>query len=266
MRHVKAIKEELLSQSKYEEALGAIDELLEFAPYNLEALKLKAQLLEAQGKYAEATRCWVKVLEIEPEDPQALDFSKRFYLEEEEKLFFSEELNNNNYIFFVYPKKLVRSSIVGFVGCMVFLFLVSKINMFYSFFADIQVMLISFVILVLLPWMFIIYSYFKSLNYILLNIIGIKLVTKSKSYFYKWDDIDTMGLFFHDLSEDIPSLDLIIIPKHQKMEVICIDFTYYRSSIRAKYHLVKIFEILGHKLINAPKNSINIKDRKILYF
>ena len=93
MIHVKQIKT-LVDSGQRDEALAAIENLLVLGPSNLEALKIKAFLMESAGKFEEEYKIWQRVLEVDSEDQEAMAYLFRKQMEDREHFHFSEKLQS----------------------------------------------------------------------------------------------------------------------------------------------------------------------------
>ncbi len=77
--------QDAIDRGQFDEAHGALEELLRLGPKNLEALKKKAALFSFEGKFSEEGAVWRKILEVDPEDKEAVDYFHRSFIEEREK-------------------------------------------------------------------------------------------------------------------------------------------------------------------------------------
>ena len=91
MMHVKQIRN-MIDNGSYDEALSTIDNLLLLGPHNLDALKLKAFLLEGKGYFHDALRVWLHVAQVAPDDEDAIAYVQTKQLEDKEHYYFTDEL------------------------------------------------------------------------------------------------------------------------------------------------------------------------------
>ena len=122
MSHVAKIKS-MLDQGEVNEAQDALENLLELGPNNVEALKLKAFLYMAQGRFNEEEKVWQKVFEVDQEDPDAIEFLQRKHMEDREHYYFTDILPEGGRRYLAYPRTLVNISLIGLIGCISFLLL-----------------------------------------------------------------------------------------------------------------------------------------------
>lgn len=239
MQHVKQIRD-LIDQGDISKANSALENLLELGPNNIEALKLRAQLLNMEGRYSDEARIWDQVHSIDPEDPDGVAFVLRCHLEERENVFFSEEIPGAGRRFITYPRMLITTSMLGLVGCLVFLTM-SKASLKFPFLAAPTTMLACFSFLVLLPWAVIIWSYFRTPRYLFVHKLGVTLAKRFGKTQWLWQDFSKVVLAHHgDAASDSQTLlTLVFVPKDPTTIAIVVDLTPDRGTIRARTALVR---------------------------
>ncbi len=240
MRHVNAIKD-IVAEGRFEEAHRALEDLLELGPNNLEALKLKAALFEHVGRFEEEWMVWRRILESDNEDEDAIDFFQRTQLEDREHYYFTDPLPGGGRKFLTYPRALVTVSFIGLIGCVCFLLLTrsggGKLTQ------SPEILLATFLALVLSPWIAIIYLYVKTIRCINVSKSGFEVSTRFKSFTYAWPTISHIYLA-HSENPDTPDLRLIVVPQDKSQPSLSIDFGEESSPVRARRHLVQ--EIRDH--------------------
>lgn len=236
MVHVKQIKDQL-ARGEEAQAEVAIERLLGLGPKNIEALKLKAQLLKNAGKYDDEFGVWEKVIQIDNEDPEALVFFQRRFMEEQERYYFIDELPGQAKRFHTYPRSMVKTSLIGLLSCSVFLFLPAAADD-YPFIRSQAFLLTSFGLLVILPWLGIIWAFIHSLRYVLLTENGLRIATRLRSFDLKWDDISEV--YVVRSGDAFNGLCLVLRPNDSLAKPsLALDISEDNSSLRAKAYLLK---------------------------
>ena len=225
----------MIEQGQYDAALSNIENLLLLGPHNLDALKLKAFFMEGKGYFHDALRVWLEIAQIAPDDEDALAFVQTKQLEDKEHYYFTDELPDGGRRFMAYPRSLLKISLWGLVGCLLFLFGVR--------FAESQSMALtplymslSFLVLVIAPWVAIFYVYFRAIHSITLSYTGIAVATRLKSYIFSWAELEQVS-FAHKLHPEKPTLFLVLMPKNREARPIVIDLSDDATAIKARTHL-----------------------------
>lgn len=237
MKHVSAVRD-LLNEGKSEEAEDALENLLALGPSNIEALKIKAAILGKKGQLAEEAETWLKISQIDGEDPDAHDFLLRLQLEERERYFFTEIVKDEGRRFFAYPKKLFHISVAGLVGCVAFLFISSAPSFEGQLTPEsLAVITGSFFLLVVCPWLAILYLYFKSLKTLTVSKAGVEITTRLKSLSYAWNELEAVHIIYGALA-DGSNVRLVLVPTGDKEPRIEIDLSAETSALKAKNQLI----------------------------
>ena len=234
MMHVKQIKNKI-DHGQFDTALADIENLLLLGPNNLDALKLKAFLMEGMGHFHDALRVWLHIAQIAPDDEDAISFVQAKQLEDKEHYYFTDELPDGGRRFMAYPRPLLKISLWGLIGCLTFLFGVR--------FAEAQNMAITpvymtlmFLVLVIAPWVAIFYVYFRAIHSITLTQGGIEVATRLRSHAYAWAELDRVS-FAHKLHPENPMLYFVLMPKDNGARPIMIDLSDDITAIKARTHL-----------------------------
>ena len=247
MRHVNAI-EKLIEDGQVTEAFDSLEQLLALGPNNVEALKLLASLFLYQGRFDEEADAWRRVFEVDSEDPDAIDFFQKAQIEDREHYYFTDLLPDGGRRFIAYPRSLIQVSMLGLVGCIGFLIL-TRWSAGEKLAESPMTIMSAFIIMVIGPWLAIIYTWAKSLRSVNINSEKIVFATRFRSFGLEWNQIDKVTLA-HSQNPGDDILKLVVIPKNQgpKHRAITVDFTAARSPIRARRYLIN--EIKSHsKLI-----------------
>lgn len=235
MRHVNAIRE-LLDQGQRSEAKSALEDLLSIGPSNLDALKLKAMLFASEGRFVEAEKVWLRILEIDREDPDAIQFIIKKQIEDREHYYFTDDLPGGGRRFLAYPRLLIRISMLGLIGCVSFLML-TRVLEAYPTFNRPEFILSAFAVMVISPWLGILWTYFRSVRSVSVTRGGLEVATRTRAFRFTWADLGTVSLS-HSRDPNQPNLRLILIPKDESARSIVIDLNEETSAIRARSHFV----------------------------
>ena len=195
MQHVPEITH-IIDTGNFNKAHEALDKLLEMGPKNVEALKLKCLLLAHQGRFTEEARLWEKIIDIDPEDEEAITHFQRRYFDERESFYFTDLLADGGRRFVSHPRALITASFMGLFGCILFLILPSLVRS-YNFLANPTISISCFAVLVAMPWLLIIYTYLTGLREIVLTSEGIALSTRLRSISMKWLEVEDLVVDRH---------------------------------------------------------------------
>lgn len=261
--HILKVKE-LLDNGHLEEAHEALENLLELGPNNMEGLKLKAFLYESKGKFQEEIQVWQKIFEIDNEDEDAIEFIQKKQIEDREHYYFTDDLPEGGRRFLAYPKTLIKISLVGLVGCILFL-LTTRLADIYSIPHSGYIIAAFFLLLVISPWVGIIYTYTKSIHAIEVKMSGIEVATRFKSFAFGWDELEKISLAYSS-DPNTPNLRLIIIPLDTKRQPIEIDLNEDTSAIKARTYLANEIRIFYQELSHDPYESLSLAERNPIVF
>jgi tetratricopeptide (TPR) repeat protein len=256
MKHVTAIKA-YIAKGDTQEAYSALDNLLALGPNNIEALKLQAMLYNAEGRYTEETTVWHKVLTIDNEDIDAITFMLKLQNEDREHYYFTDDLTGGARRYMAYPRTLVTTSMIGLFGCMSFLTL-SRLAEKYPELGEAKVMLANFFLMVICPWFAIIWTYLRGMKSITVSKLGIEIATRLKLIKHNWAELSSVSLA-HSKDPENPELVLVLVPKNEEQNTICIDMNEDSSSVRARSYLLR--EIASYA---RPFSRNNLADLKLV--
>ncbi len=262
MLHVKQIKS-LADKGESVQAHEALEQLLALGPKNTHALKIKAQLLGHEGHFAEESMVWEQIAQIDHEDEEAVQHLIQLQVEEREHFYFTDDVPGGKR-FLAYPKKLISISMIGLLGCLIFLVLTRITNLVPEI-ADPVVTLALFSLLVLVPWLAIIVTFFRSLKWVLITAESLTVATRTRSYRWDWTGISQIYLA-HSYHKSLPHLLLTIIPTAESSPVVQIDFTRESSAIRARSFLISEITRVFHQPAFTRWEALNLKNRKIKSF
>lgn len=260
MKNLNAIKK-IVTDGHFSEAHTALEDLLEMGPSNIEAIKLKAALFAHVGRFDEEEAAWRRVIEIDNEDEDAIEYYQGAQLEDREHYYFTDVLPHGGRRYLAYPKALMTVSFAGLVGCVMFLMLTRAGLGIMS--ESPMLLLATFLATVITPWIAIIYMFVKTIRAIELTRDGIIVKTRVLTRMYPWKEIDQLVLAHSDDLET-GKLSLVVKPKDPAMATVSIDFTPHTSAVRARRHLLAEvrdrFPALTHEASSRihvdPKNHV----------
>lgn len=258
MRHVTAIRQ-LLDQGQRAEAKSALEDLLSIGPSNLEALKLKALLYAGEGRFPEEEKVWLRILEIDREDPDAIQFIIKKQIEDREHYYFTDDLTGGGRRFLAYPRLLIRISMLGLIGCVSFLML-TRVLEAYPDFNRPEFVLSAFGVMVISPWLGILWTYFRSVRSVSVTRLGLEVATRTRAFRFTWAELGTVSLS-HSQDPNEPNLRLVLIPRDQKNRCIIIDLNEETSAIRARTHFV---HELHHHCANFTYDAFEALSSRLL--
>lgn len=269
MQHVKQIKE-IVAKGETASAHDALDNLLALGPKNTEALKLRASLYEREGRFGEELQIWNKIMLVDEEDPDLLSYVNRRQTEEREHFYFTDDLPEGGRKFRAYPRSLVRMSVVGFLGCIAFL-LVSRLISEVPLVAQLSqgdqaiVMLGMFLVMVMGPWIGIMYIFFNMLMSLTVNRSGIEFRTSLRRTTLPWPSVESVVLV-HDLTGDTARLSLMVIPKDKKLRAFELDLGQETTCIRARSYLIGEISRAFQEPHYMPLSRLSLEGRSLKSF
>ncbi len=237
MRHVKDIQK-IVDHGDSSEAHVALDELLDLGPNNIDALKLKARLYRYEGRFEKEVATWNQIISIDREDPDAIGYFLQKQIEDREFFYFTDaHSSGDGRRFLAYPRDMLSMVTFGLMGCMLFL-ISNKLTVVYAGLADPSILLGFLFLFVLLPWVFIIISYFKSLRYVGLSSKGLEIVTRVRTVKLLWQDVEKVFLVHGAPGENF-GLSLVFLLKDRERPSVEIDINPATSVLRALPYFVK---------------------------
>ncbi len=264
MMHVKQIRT-IVDSGKNDEAHEALDQLLALGPSNTEALKLRARLFEYEGRFTEESKVWERVATIDREDDDASGYLIRKQLEDREHFYFTDDIPGGGRRFMAYPRSLVNTSALGLAGCVAFL-LSSRLSLRFPALADPIVMLACFAVLVIVPWISIVVTWFTAIRHVSIRGDGLTISTRMKAIAIKWPDLDKVCVA-RSLTPDGNSLALVLILKDRALPPVEIDLHQRSTPIRARSYLVKEIARLFSEPEYATRDALGLdRLKKIVSF
>lgn len=263
MIHVAQIRE-FVAAGRLDEAQGALDRLLALGPKNIEALKLLAAVFEAQGRLDQERQVWNRIVSLDREDQDAIHYYLDCQLEDREHFYFSEELPGGGRRFLAYPRALVRTSALGLLGCVTFL-LITRLAHKNPALGEPAFLLSVFSVLIMVPWLYLIYCYFKSIRYISIGRVGFEIAMRFRKIHLPWSAISRLAIA-HDPLGKGPSLSLVVCPQDKDAPMLEVDLTRDSSALRARGHVLREAARWFDAVEYASRNNIVPDDRRVLSF
>lgn len=263
MMHVKQIQN-IVAKGQNDEAHAALDQLLALGPQNTEALKLRARLYEFEGRFIEEGRAWERVATVDNEDQDAISYLLRRQLEDREHFYFTDDVAGGGRRFLAYPRQLVNTSVIGLMGCIVFL-LTTRLSLAYPILGEPTVMLSLFGAFVLGPWVAILISYFRGLKAVTVTPVGVEVASRRKHWEFKWSDLEKICLA-RSGTADASYLNLVLLPKDRNISPLEINLNHGQSSLRARSYLIKELTKLFREPEYTTREALGLAHRKTISF
>lgn len=238
MKHIQTLKKEI-QEGICTDPHADLNELLLMGPSNLEAIKLKAFLYHYEGRFSEESHAWQRVLEIDPEDTDALNYLRSMKTEDIEYMYFTSEEEKQGRRFFLFPQKLIKTSLFGLMGCVLFLVLSFYLEKT-PYISDLLILSI-FILTVFTPWIFIAINFLTTVNSITIDNTGISFNSRTKKRHLSWDSTKQIQCV-HDTNFDSPEFKMIF--KDSKDSTNCQINLGPGSCVRAKTYFIR--EIMFH--------------------
>ena len=251
-----------VEDGNFTDAYNALDDILALGPTNMGALKLKALLLSSEGKFSEEAEVWRKILSIDEEDTDAIEYFQRTATEQREHEFFSDLLPSGGIRFLANPKAVVNSSFVGVMGCAIFLTLMN-FSHHYTFLAKPLISYISFSILVVLPWILILFVYFRALKDITIDRESIHLRTRLSDYELRWQDIQNFYLVRRSAKGD--DLFILLLPKLSNRAPVLIKIGGSNTVVRSPSFLVREITRVFHEPVYETLENVKLPQKPTIF-
>jgi hypothetical protein len=238
----------------------ALDSLLSMGPQNIEALKLRARLLEVAGRFQMEAKVWTQVAKIDRDDADLLQYVARRQSEDRENFYFTDEIPNGGKKFYAFPRQMVRHATIGLVGCLLFL-AIARLSPVYPVLNQPIIMLSSFALLVISPWIAILVTYLKSLRFISVTKDGLEICTRFKTHHFQWSAVEQVYLA-QDSRHDTYQLSLVVVSREPAGPCFELNFNEESTSIRARSYLVREITGAWGEPVYADRKSIDTQSRR----
>lgn len=244
-------------------AHNELDTILDLGPSNIKALKLKASLLGAQGKFEEEKRIWVKVHDLDAEDLDSIRFLQRKQLEDREFFYFTDELPAGRK-FLAYPKSVAVASLLGLLGCL-FFFLLTHLATSYPLLATKGAVLTAFVCCIITPWVLIIYRYLTGLLFVVVTVDSIRIKSRLRSLEYRWEELSRVCLAHHR-DQHMDRLLLVIVPRNSSAPAVKIDMSDSGSTLCARSYLIAEITKFCTGFEHTSSQHLNISNKNLILY
>lgn len=217
-------------------ALQILENLLDLAPRNPEALRIKAKILDSWGRFDESYQAMYALSQLpNPSEEVVRDIEQRAS-EEREGMFFSE-LTSEGRWYYSFPGSQLWVSIVGLMGCALFLISSSQVN--FANQNEVVAMVLSFVFMVLLPSIVLTVIQLTGIKRILVGISGVKVCTRFRENHFAWDELKA-AVIEYDPDPRVDFLRLKLFGQNNSQEpLINLDLSRAKSVVRARRHFLK---------------------------
>jgi len=222
-------------------ALHILENLLDLAPRNPEALRMKAKILDAWGRFEESYQTLLKLSQLpQPSDEVVKDIEQRANEEREAVLF--SELTAEGRWYYAFPGSQLLISILGLMGCALFLISSSQTN--FANPNEVIGMFLSFVFLVLLPSVLLAIIQLTGIKRVLVGLNGLKVCTRFRQHHFAWEQFKAAVVEF-DPDPRVDFLRLKLFGENDKhTPLLNLDISKARPVVRARRHFLK--NILTH--------------------
>lgn len=222
-------------------SLQVLDNLLDLAPRNPEALRLKARILDAWGRFDESYQVLLALSQLPSPSEEAVQEIEQRASEEREAILFSE-LTSEGRWYYSFPGAQLLVSIFGLVGCALFLITSSQVN--FANPNEVIAMALSFCFLVLLPCVFLVVMQLTGIKKILVGLRGISVSTRFSERSYAWEDLKA-AVVEYDTDPRVDFLRLKVFGLQDPKEpILNLDMSRSKSVVRARRHFMK--NVLTH--------------------
>jgi hypothetical protein len=222
-------------------SLQVLEDLLDLAPRNPEALRLKARILDSWGRFEESYQTLLKLSQLPNPSEEVVQEIEQRANEEREAILFSE-LTSEGRWYYSFPGSQLWVSIAGLVGCVLFLLTSAQVR--FTNPNEVVAMALSFVFLVLLPCVLLVVIQMTGIKRILVGLRGISVCTRFREKVYAWDELKVAVIEF-DQDPRVDFLRLKIFGQTDSQEpLLNLDISRAGSVVRARRHFLK--NILTH--------------------
>ncbi len=254
MKHLKDARN-LLEQGDSGGAMEIIENLLGLSPRNMEALRMKSFILDSWGRFDESLAILHSLGKLATEDEPFEDLDRRME-EERESLIYSRLTPEGRWYFQFSPLQMLVS-LFGLMGC--FLFLITSPTYFDSPGSSLGLAL-SFVTLVLLPWIVLLTLNFKGVKKILVGLAGIHVFYGVKKISYTWEQMGSVVIEY-DTNLNTDYLRMIVYSKSTREALLNFDISRGSSVIRARRHFVRLVLSYIDTVSYVPRGKATDFDR-----
>ena len=251
MKHVRDAQN-LLDSGDSAGALSVLENLLDLAPRNPDALRMKAGILDGWGRFDDSLIVMHALSQIPNLSDECVADLEQRAMEEKEAVVYSE-LSQDGRWYFAFPRAQIWISLFGFLGCAVFLLL--SPNLLSEGTDRLADMVAAFALFVVVPWVALMVVHVFGIKRILVGMQGIRVCTRFKETNLPWDRVKA-AVVEYDLNINSKHLKVLIYTKESpKTPLFIFDISRKHSVVKARRHLLR--NILGYvdTVCYLPKNS-----------
>jgi len=249
-----------LEQGDAPAALNVLEHILALAPRNTEALRLKAHILDSWGRFDDSFIILEQLSRLKlpaDEEEEQTPFEQR--VEEDRKDLAYSELTPEGRVYFSFSKELVFIAMYGLVGCLIFLFacpayLNEKHGLFFIG--------ILFIVLILVPWVSLIFMNLKRIKKVFVGMQGIKVYKGAKKLAFEWNELSN-AVIEYDPNINNQYLHLIVYGKDSKAPVLNFDISEHSADVKARRHFVRLILSYMNVISYLPrKENYDLENKK----
>lgn len=240
MKHVADAKS-LISMGMGQEALDVLENLLSLAPQNHEAMRVKALILDSQGRFDESLSVLRDLSRLSNISDEALRDLERRTFEEREVTVYSELAPEGRW-YFAFPALQVWISLYGFFGCAAFL-LLSPGLLGESGAENIAGLVLAFLFFVATPWLALMVVHCVGIKRILVGIQELRVCTRFSQRVIPWKDVHAAVVSYSNDTRN-GTLFVSLFRAGERSPLIRLNVSARGSVVNARRHFVR--SILSH--------------------
>ncbi len=241
-------------------AHSALDSLLSMGSKNVDALKLRARLLEVAGRFQMEAKIWSQIAKIDRDDVDLHQYVTRRQNEDRENFYFTDTLPNGGKKFYAFPRQMVRHASIGLAGCLFFLGL-ARLSPIYPILNHPAIMLTAFGLFVICPWIAILITYTRSLRFVTVSKTSFEVATRFKTHTFDWSSVEQVYLAQDDRQETY-QLSLVIVNRNPDSPCFELHFNEHTTAIRARSYLIREITGAWGEPSYVARKSIDIQTRQ----
>jgi hypothetical protein len=235
MRHIKDAQKRV-DEGNGHGALQILDDILGLAPRNSEALRLKAEILDAWGRFDDSLRTLHQLSQVRGLEEKEIRVLETRAMEEKESMVFSE-LSSEGRWYFAFPMAQVWISLMGFLGCAGFLLLSPELlSETHDRFAE---MAASFCLLVLTPWIALLVVHCTGIKKVLVGLGGLRVCRRFSDQFFSWRSVAS-AVVEYDEDPKRQHLKLFLYGvDRSKQPILGLDLSPKNPVVKARRHFLR---------------------------
>jgi tetratricopeptide (TPR) repeat protein len=235
MKHVKEATA-LLESGDAPGALGILEDILSLAPRNSEALRLKARLLDAWGRFDEALHVLHALSQLSNLNDQELRDIEARAMEEKETIVYSE-LSAEGRWYFAFPVAQIWISLYGFLGCAAFLLL--SPSLLSGGAENFPQLASAFALFVVVPWLALLVVHVTGIKRILVGVGGLRVCRRFAQSAHPWSSFAKAVVEYdHDINSGYLRLHLYGTESATNPS-LSFDISSKSAVVKARRHFVR---------------------------